>query len=208
MPRMNWVALACYVFTIASIAGLSRTAVAQEPAPALLSACYVSKTGTVYRIKTPETPQTCNKGHIEFSWNQQGIQGLQGPVGPTGSTGEAGPAGSAGEAGVVGPQGNPGETGPQGPAGVSGFVYIRSDPIIIWPKSQIFAGVTQGIVHCPQGKVALGGGLRIEGLAPGYFVLWNAQIDGGGQNGWFVKVLNTTEGQNHMHVYVQCANVT
>lgn len=169
----------------------------------MLHACYVPKTGTVYRIRTPETPQTCNKGHIEFSWNEQGIQGPEGQPGIAGDVGETGATGATGAVGATGPEGSPGAAGLQGTAGVSGFVYIRSDPIIIPP-----AGLTQGIVHCPAGKVALGGGLRIEGLAPGYFVLWNAQIDGGGQNGWFVKVLNTTEGQNHMHLYVQCANVS
>ena len=197
MPRPQCLALACSGLTVVAFLATIRTADAQTTAPTLLSACYVPKTGTVYRTGTPDTPQICNKGHVGFSWNEQGIQGLEGPAGTTGPTGEAGAAGAAG------PEGIPGATGPQGTAGVSGFVYIRSNPVIIPPS-----GVTQGIVHCPPGKVALGGGLRIEGIAPGYFVLWNAQIDGGGQNGWFVKVLNTTEGQNHMHVYVQCANVS
>lgn len=200
MPRPSCVALACYGFIIAAFGPLTNIADAQTPGPTLLYACYVPRTGSVYRIKTPDTPQICGKGHVEFSWNEQGIQGLQGPAGATGPTG---PTGAAGEAGAAGPPGSAGATGPQGISGVSGFVYIRSDPIIIPPN-----GLTQGIVHCPAGKVALGGGLRIEGLGPGVYVLWNAQIDGGGQNGWFVKVWNANAGQNFMYVYVQCANVS
>jgi hypothetical protein len=172
------------------------TRAVEAQAPGVVYSCYVPKTGTVYRIKTPDTPAACVKpDHVEFSWNIQGIQGAQGP------------AGSTGPVGATGPQGGQGVAGPQGAAGISGFVYVRSDPIIIYPNSQIPNGVTQGLAFCPQGKVALGGGLRIEGLSPGYFVLWNAQIDGS-QNGWFVKVLNTTENQNFMYVYVQCADVT
>ncbi len=197
MTSLRGIALACHGFSVLIVA-TSATAHAQTPT--LLSACYVPKTGTVYRIRAPDTPPICSKSHIEFGWNQQGIQGQPGIAGPAGETGAPGVAGPAGAAG---PQGSEGPAGPQGTAGVSGFVYIRSDAVIIPPS-----GITQGIVHCPAGKVALGGGLRIEGLVPGYFVLWNAQIDGGGQNGWFVKVLNTTEGQNHMFIYVQCANVT
>lgn len=170
--------------------------VSEAQAPGVVYSCYVPKTGTVYRIKASDTPAACVKpDHVEFSWNIQGIQGAQGPAGATGL------------AGARGPQGDPGEAGAAGAAGISGFVYIRSDPLIIYPNSQMPNGVTQGLAFCPEGKVALGGGLRIEGLAPGYFVLWNAQIDGS-QNGWFVKVLNTTENQNFMHVYVQCANVS
>ncbi len=200
MPRPHSRGLAGFGFTVALCLATNRTTYAQTTSPSVLHACYVQKTGTVYRIRTPDTPQVCSKGHVEFNWNQEGIQGLQGT---TGEAGPIGPAGAAGEAGATGPAGSPGAVGPPGTPGISGFVYIRSDAVIIPP-----AGITQGIVHCPQGKVALGGGLRIEGLAPGYFVLWNAQIDGGGQNGWFVKVLNTTDGQNHMHIYVQCANVS
>src|ERR1041385_6711542 len=48
--------------------------------PALLWACYVPTTGTVYRIKTPDTRDACvAANHVEFSWNQIGPQGPQGP---------------------------------------------------------------------------------------------------------------------------------
>jgi hypothetical protein len=58
---------------------------AAQPAPAnVLHACYVPKTGSVYRIKVPNTPAQCDtkKGHVEFSWNEQGPQGAAGAAGP------------------------------------------------------------------------------------------------------------------------------
>lgn len=33
-----------------------------------ITACYVPKTGSVYRIKAPDSPQNCKSGHVEFSW--------------------------------------------------------------------------------------------------------------------------------------------
>lgn len=51
-------------------------------APELLYACYVPKTGTVYRIRSAGAPATCVKAeHVEFSWNKEGPQGPEGPQG-------------------------------------------------------------------------------------------------------------------------------
>jgi hypothetical protein len=59
--------------------------------PETYHACYVPNTGTVYRIKTADTPTGCAKTtHVEFNWNNVG------PTGPTGATGPQGPAGPAG----------------------------------------------------------------------------------------------------------------
>jgi hypothetical protein len=33
-----------------------------------MHACYVPKTGTVYRIKVTGTPVKCSPNHVEFSW--------------------------------------------------------------------------------------------------------------------------------------------
>jgi hypothetical protein len=41
--------------------------------PALIHACYVPNTGTIYRIKTEDTKENCTSNrHIEFSWSQEG----------------------------------------------------------------------------------------------------------------------------------------
>jgi hypothetical protein len=60
---------------------VNQTAVAAAgdagPAPSIIDpsttfhACYVPNSGTVYRIKTANTPATCTKPtHVEFSWSQ------------------------------------------------------------------------------------------------------------------------------------------
>ena len=82
------------------------------PDPNVIYACYVPMSGTVYRIKTADTKQTCSSStHVMFFFNQTGPQGLQGPAGPKGETGSAG---------ATGPQGPAGPTGPQGPSGSAG----------------------------------------------------------------------------------------
>jgi hypothetical protein len=84
-------------------------------APALIYACYVPASGTVYRIKEADLKQSCvSPHHIEFNWNQQGPVGPQGPQGIQGIQGVAGPTGATGATGPAGP------TGPTGPAGTSG----------------------------------------------------------------------------------------
>jgi trimeric autotransporter adhesin len=41
--------------------------------PALIHACYVPNTGSIYRIKTEDTKENCSSPkHVEFSWSQEG----------------------------------------------------------------------------------------------------------------------------------------
>jgi hypothetical protein len=44
-----------------------------------LTACYVPKSGTVYRIKVEGTPTKCSQNHVEFSWTT-GAAGLSEPT--------------------------------------------------------------------------------------------------------------------------------
>lgn len=37
-----------------------------------ITACYVPKSGTVYRIKVEGTPTKCAQNHVEFSWDAAG----------------------------------------------------------------------------------------------------------------------------------------
>ncbi|HJS46536.1 MAG TPA: hypothetical protein VJ773_00980 [Gemmatimonadales bacterium] len=37
-----------------------------------ITACYVPKTGSVYRIQAAGAPDTCKTNHVEFSWNAGG----------------------------------------------------------------------------------------------------------------------------------------
>ena len=65
-----------------------------------LTACYVQKSGTVYRIKVDGSPAKCAQNHVEFSWNAAGQVGPQGPQGPQGDVGPQGPAGESGATGL------------------------------------------------------------------------------------------------------------
>jgi hypothetical protein len=50
---------------------------ASAQAQTTLTACYVPKSGTVYRIKVEGTPTKCGQNHVEFTW-QSGASGLTG----------------------------------------------------------------------------------------------------------------------------------
>jgi hypothetical protein len=129
--------------TLAATAVLASSALAQSaPAPAaaaaadpnVIWACYVSTSGTVYRIKTTSTRETCTSPqHVMFSFNETGPQGPQGP---------AGPQGAVGPAGVQGPAGPTGATGPQGPAGSAGdgtAAYFKALTARIIPGTPVIA---------------------------------------------------------------------
>ena len=74
-----------------NVADAQSGAIQSLEASPVIFACYVPKSGTVYRIKTPSTPAACLSGnHIEFSWNQQGIPGEQGDPGEKGDPGGSG----------------------------------------------------------------------------------------------------------------------
>lgn len=97
-------ALCLTAVSIAALAGLTAPAAAQ--APALIYACYVPVSGTVYRIKETDVKEACSSSkHIEFSWNEQGPEGPQGPQGIQGIQGVAGPAGATGADGAPGAPG-------------------------------------------------------------------------------------------------------
>lgn len=163
-------------------------------AQSVLSACYVPKSGTLYRIDAPGAPPSCAKAnHVAFSWNEQGIQGPEGPVGPQG---DSGPPGSPG---TVGPAGEAGPVGPQGPSGVSGYQFIQS---IFRP---VPSGMSTHALDCPAGKRATGGGYRVESGHGFVRVLWDTPIDGG--LGWFLRLANSDAQTFSVSLYVLCAAV-
>jgi len=82
--------------------------------------------------------------------------GAAGPAGPAGPQGPPGVTGAQGPQGPAGPQGNTGGVGPAGPAGVSGYQVVEQ--LINAPATS--SGM--GSVSCPNGKVALGGGITAE----------------------------------------------
>lgn len=38
-----------------------------------ISACYVPKSGSVYRVDVPSAPDACKAGHVPFSWQSGGM---------------------------------------------------------------------------------------------------------------------------------------
>ena len=72
-----------WLFTIAFASAVIPEALAGQTTT--LTACYVPKSGTVYRIKAPNTPQACTKAdHVEFNWSDQSDAGQRKAQGPSG----------------------------------------------------------------------------------------------------------------------------
>ena len=46
---------------------------AAAQAQSTITACYVPKSGTVYRIKAEGSPNACKSNHVEFSWETAGM---------------------------------------------------------------------------------------------------------------------------------------
>ena len=63
------------IATVAAIVLLPAVANAQTT----ITACYVPKSGSVYRIKVDGSPGKCAQNHVEFSW-ETGVQQAYGPV--------------------------------------------------------------------------------------------------------------------------------
>ena len=112
---------------LTALVALAPDARAQSPDPTdpnVIWACYVPLSGTVYRVRTTDTRETCAaQQHVLFWFNQTGPQGPQGPQGPAGPAGPTGPTGPTGPQGPAGPAG---PTGPQGPAGAGATAYFKA----------------------------------------------------------------------------------
>ena len=154
--------------TLAAIAALAPDARAQTPDPVpdpnVLWACFVPMSGTVYRIKTADTKESCSSPkHVMFSFNQTGPAGPQGPAGPAGAQGPAGPAGA---------------TGPQGPAGADGTgatAFFKALTTLVAPSPAILS------LNLPAGAYVLMARVRLyNGAASGEAAL-NCSIGVPGQ---------------------------
>ena len=120
--------------------------------------CYVPMSGTMYRIKTTDTRQTCaSPTHVEFAITQ-GVPGPQGPQGPKGDTGPQGPQ------------------GPTGAAMLTGLTHYRL-PVTL-PASGFAA------VSCPAGKSVVSFGTEL-GEDETKSAIWiNRPTSLSGQIGW------------------------
>ena len=205
------------------LAAASTATQADAQTSVIITACYPKPakngapgSGVVYRINkpvgsAPGAPASCSTGDLEFSWAQVGPAGPTGPAGPEGATGSAGPEGPSGPqgtAGVVGPQGATGPAGPQGaqgttgsqgPSGVSGYAFQQEIYVSTPP------GLSSKGMYCPDGKLVLSGGYRVEGNDPRVHMVWSTPIDGG--PGWFWRILNETGGNTPISFYTLCASM-
>jgi hypothetical protein len=86
---MNRTIAALALATLAPAAVLAQTQVqtAASITSAVIEACYVKSSGSLYRINAPGAPAKCSTNGTPVSWNVQGPQGPQGPAGPAGLTG-------------------------------------------------------------------------------------------------------------------------
>ena len=62
MTRIRFAALLAALALVPAIAEAQTT----------ITACYVPKTGSVYRIEATGAPEACKSGHVEFSWTTGG----------------------------------------------------------------------------------------------------------------------------------------
>ena len=196
--------------TLAAIAALAPDARAQSPDPVpnpnVIWACFVPMSGTVYRIKTADTKETCSSPkHVMFSFNQTGPAGPQGPAGATGAQGPAGAAGA---------------TGPQGPAGADGAgatAFFKALTTSVQPGPAILS------LNLPAGAYVLMARVRlINGASSGAEASLNCSIGVPGQlastetdvnrvledgTTSFVVVGAVNAGNNPFTAFLNCAGI-
>jgi hypothetical protein len=178
--------------TVQAQAAAPGGSIAASSTPAMIHACYVPNTGTIYRIKETDVKESCNSDkHVEFSWNQEGIQGPPGPQGPAGADGAQGPQGPQG------PQGEQGEQGPAGEATVGEWLWV-GESFTIGSES-----IRTMIVYCPLGMRAVSGAWDKLGFsAPRIrrFVPTGVQL-----SGWLLEMYNEFSISMTVDVQVLCA---
>jgi hypothetical protein len=136
-----------------------------------------------------------------------GQPGPQGPQGEQGPAGEQGPQGEPGPEGPTGPKGDPGADGQDGADGVSGYEVIGQT--VVWPT-----GFNTEAMTCPEGKVAIGGGIKADEGGPASAE--DVQIvgsypsgltEGGGlwrAAGWTVTGVNNDAADTGVQTFVVC----
>ena len=120
---------ALFAFALLTIAGAETFAQGPKPEAApsagdpstLMWACYVPNSGTVYRIRTGDTKESCaSQQHVMFSWNPLGLKGDKGDTGEQGVPGKDGTNGADGKDGLPGKDGANGVDGKDGLPGKDG----------------------------------------------------------------------------------------
>ena len=168
----------------------------------VIYACYVPNSGTMYRIKATDPPETCkSQNHIQIQWEVEGPQGPQGPQGPIGPQGAVGPAGPIGPAGAQGPQGPVGPAGAQGPAGPAGAAGYEVVSVNV--EHNFFVTDEAVTAQCPAGKKVLGGG-HIMNPAVGRV---GHSRPANSNTAWYVYIDNLGGNTPFISAWAICANV-
>lgn len=200
-----------FLMVLCALAAVSVPEAAAQSSPPVLYACYAPNSGSVYRIKEPNTPAECSsKQHVEFSWNHGGPQGPHGPVGPEGLQGPQGSQGPVGIQGPVGPEGSQGPkgpAGPQGPEGAAGPVGSVSGWEVVTSQAITIAGLellTMQVLRCPAGKHAFSGGLQSNHNSVDIIKLGTLPPYQGREGGIMVDVYNYDVASHTFKLHVIC----
>ena len=148
---------------------------------------------------------------------EQGPAGPQGPKGDTGAQGAAGQDGTNGAQGAQGAQGAAGQdgtngtNGTNGKDGVSGYEVVAKE--VALPAGGADAAPVAVTASCPEGKVALGGGYKVDSPASNVQVFHSmgaglTKTEAGTwiSTGWDLKVQNPG-GKTNITAFVTCAAI-
>ena len=159
----------------------------------VISACY-NQDGNL-RVIDAATGH-CKPGETSLAWNQTGPQGPKGDPGAPGAAGDQGQQGVKGDTGargLQGPQGDPGPQGTDGIDGVSGYEIV-SRRVYLLP---LLGG--GGLVKCPDGKKAVGGGAAILGVGT-----LNESYPWRDGTGWYADADTSVPLDQWMDVFAVC----
>jgi hypothetical protein len=200
----------------AALAVSAGAAYATGGSPDVIYACKLNHVGTL-RVIDPSHSGKCTRAETPISWNRQGpagatgATGATGPQGPKGDTGPQGPKGDTGPQGLkgdTGPQGPKGDTGPQGAPGTPGTNGLAGIHIITASTPSGPNTVVNGVLNCPAGQIAIGGGFTTvpPGAAPvpGAYVSSSAPTPDG--LGWDGATVNTSNQTVTITLETTCVN--
>jgi hypothetical protein len=129
---------------------------------------------------------------------KDGAPGLQGPKGEQGVPGTPGHDGATGPAGAPGQQGPKGDTGSKGDKGDSGtaqsLVYTAT-----------FADGDTATLPCPNGSVAIGGGVAPGNSANSVRYTNPANVNGNRASAWTAATTKANGKDGTSTIYVVCA---
>ncbi len=158
---------------------------------------------------TPAKLSKAAKAALTGTQGPMGDTGTAGSQGPNGDTGATGPEGPQGETGQAGPKGDTGAIGPQGSKGETGSPGIVNIEEVT-KEFDIPADEERiSIVECPDGDIALGGGIQNQGDKDGRLIQssYFSSSDPSHPTGWVFQY-NAGGGSAKVFVSVLCAELS